>query len=148
MEIQGYGLDYEYNWYIYGPYSPDLARDMYSLHEVGIDSNRSPQIEEWLRKLEDPSIKQRDYSHYLPSNDNVLDQFLQFRKEAFALSTQLKHEDILEILASILYLNKNLSIRDPNRLLTELLNRKEKFTSYSKFIEQSIRFLFEKSLLD
>ena len=32
-QVIGVNLGYQYSWYIMGPYSPDLAKDYYTLHE-------------------------------------------------------------------------------------------------------------------
>lgn len=40
-QAAGVPLRYRYNWYVMGPYSPDLTRDYYALHEQPQDSPES-----------------------------------------------------------------------------------------------------------
>ena len=35
----GVPLGYRYNWYVMGPYSPDLTRDYYALHEASYEGD-------------------------------------------------------------------------------------------------------------
>ena len=38
-QAAGVPLRYRYNWYVMGPYSPDLTRDYYALHEQPEEGN-------------------------------------------------------------------------------------------------------------
>ncbi len=40
-QAAGIPLRYRYNWYVMGPYSPDLARDYYALHEQPEGNNET-----------------------------------------------------------------------------------------------------------
>lgn len=46
--LQAFGLymDYNFSWYMYGPYSPELARDGFALKDLGISPTYEIPIEE------------------------------------------------------------------------------------------------------
>ena len=48
-QVIGVNLGYQYSWYIMGPYSPDLAKDYYTLHEYP-HSRRQEIAERTLRE--------------------------------------------------------------------------------------------------
>lgn len=84
-QLTGVDLGYRFGWYLYGPYSPELTRDYYSLASATNDSA----LEQWTL------------------NDNVkcrLQQLASIMEPPVNLQSVLTVEDWLELLASYHYL--------------------------------------------
>ncbi len=87
-------LDYYFNWYIRGPYSPDLAKDLYNINELW-SKNRA-----FLKKLIERHIQNKSIDEVVNSINNFESTF----KEKF------RHEwnpEDLEILASLIFIESN-----------------------------------------
>jgi len=87
-------LDYSFNWYIRGPYSPDLARDLFNINKLW-SNNRL-----FLRKLIDKNAHNGLIDHVV----NIIKDFESSFKEKF--DREWNPED-LEILASLIFIENN-----------------------------------------
>lgn len=87
--IQEFGVDQEfyYNWYLQGPYSPQLTRTIYDVLEIGI----KPKI--------------------IDINENTKSMLDKFEK---AIGDDYKSVDALELLASLQYLRKTMLKKSKN----------------------------------
>jgi uncharacterized protein YwgA len=105
----GVHLGYRYNWYLRGPYSPDLTRDAFALgtsQSSGFDETAG-----W--HLDDPSI-----------------QRLKKIGPLWESQPKEKRARWLELLASVLFLKQTHDGRDKDALgLRQILERNEKFFS-------------------
>ncbi|MHA1369777.1 MAG: hypothetical protein ACTSRA_08710, partial [Promethearchaeota archaeon] len=92
-ELLGLDLDYTYNWYKYGPYSPSLADDayllQYKLEIKGASTIGIPKTSEFLSQQRQEAIQKVN---------ELIDELLKFKND-------LSEEDLLEFAASIVYLN-------------------------------------------
>lgn len=86
-QAAGVPLRYRYNWYVMGPYSPDLTRDYYALHEQpqeDLETGRSMALREPFAS----TIERLSPAMGVPSD------------------VQLNQSEWLELLASVHYLRK------------------------------------------
>lgn len=111
-------LGYQFNWYLYGPYSPQLAEDAYQINING----------DYLES------ETHGYSFSSKSKD-ILRKF----KSLFA--DRKTDETWLEIVSSLLFLKKYYHYSDHETLLKQLLNRKPKFRRQKEIVEEAILFL-------
>lgn len=110
-QLTGVDLGYRFGWYLYGPYSPELTRDYYSLATLHND----PTPEQW--KLND-NVKER------------LQQILPLMEPPVNLKSVLTIEDWLELVASYHYL-RSISRLPHEQVDQEFLNaRKQRLIPY------------------
>ncbi len=113
----GMKYDYNYGWYLHGPYSPTLANDIYE-----IESNRkyyNEQIEEYI--FREKPLK-------------IINQFKKLFEE--------KKEDAnwLELVASIIFLKKHYEF-EGNDLKSLLFKRKPKFSSQPELVQEAFQLI-------
>lgn len=94
-EAAGAKLGYDYNWYVYGPYSPRLANDYYRLSEAILDDEIQAGTEaennQNIPKLKDSILEK------LQSVAKIIEKPAGF---------DLAQEDWLELTSSLHYLQK------------------------------------------
>jgi uncharacterized protein YwgA len=117
-QAAGIHLGYRYNWYLRGPYSPDLTRDAFYL-----SANQESASEEIAgSKLDDESIRRL----------NRIEQL-------WAAKTAPERPRWLELLSSVLFLKRSYDGRDKDAAgLKRILEQNEKF-----FSEDEIRLAIE-----
>jgi hypothetical protein len=81
------GLNYTYNWYVHGPYSPDLAKDLYE----------SQSILQLIKRREIPPIDDEN-------DERILGIFQKLRTDLESLPPSGDIHSKLELFASILFL--------------------------------------------
>ncbi|MBN2153347.1 MAG: hypothetical protein JW839_17975 [Candidatus Lokiarchaeota archaeon] len=111
-------LGYDFNWYKYGPYSPDLTRDAYSLQAMDAAA-----------RLPIPLLAPEKIARL---KDLVA--------EINGQSTSLGRIDLLELCASIIYLGRQFRYSDA-ALKHILLNRKPKFEQSASTIDATLSIL-------
>ena len=94
-EAAGAKLGYDYNWYVYGPYSPRLANDYYRLSEAILD-NEIPSGNEAANNQNIPKLKE-SILEKLQSLAPIIEKPVGF---------DLAQEDWLELTSSLHYLQK------------------------------------------
>jgi uncharacterized protein YwgA len=111
----GVHLGYRYNWYLRGPYSPDLTRDAFELKSKQ-DSNLGETLG-W--NLDGPSI-----------------QRLKKIKPLLEAESQSQRPRRLELLASVLFLKQSYDGRNKDAAgLREILTRNEKHFSEEEILQ-------------
>jgi hypothetical protein len=116
LTVLGCDLGYDFNWYKYGPYSPELTRDAYTLQsmhsdEVGTNDSQIPAA--------------------FPSRIGVLHGMLVELKAQSPLSSEA---ELLELCASLVYLARQFRYGDTT-LKHILLARKPKFAQATSSVE-------------
>ena len=87
----GLNLNYVFNWYIYGPYSPELARESYEIYSTG-----------------DPLISyENELPKLQPPEKEILKKIKNFLDEIQILSAGKDEEYWIELLSSVHYLYKH-----------------------------------------
>jgi uncharacterized protein YwgA len=141
LEILGYGLDFEYNWYIHGPYSPPLTREMYLLRDAAANPATRAQIDDWLARTEaDAAYRNELLKTYLPSSEDAIQRFIHLRDELKAFKGLLTEVELFELAGSLLYLNRHLRVALPS-LKATLFNYKEQFKESVDVVEKVIGLL-------
>ena len=112
----GMNFRYSYNWYIHGPYSPELADDAYE-----IEGNK----QYYDSEIERYSYKQKALHIIEAFNDLFGDK----RSDS----------EWLELVSSLLFLKKHYNL-DSQELASTLLKRKPKFISRKPLVYDAIRF--------
>ena len=87
-------LDFYFNWYIRGPYSPDLAKDLFNINELW-SKNRS-----FLKKI----IEKHVHNKAIDKAVDLIKVFESSFKEEF--DREWDPED-LEVLASLMFIESN-----------------------------------------
>ena len=103
MQVFGINFGYSFNWYIYGPYSPELTKDGYRLKEEKI-----------LEKV--PKLK-----FVNPELEDKFNKFLDF-------ISKKKSAKWLELLASIHFLVQLLTKKGKNEIMKIILKKQTHFT--------------------
>ena len=114
-QAAGANLGYDYNWYVHGPYSPDLANDYYGLSEA-IFMNKIPPVPDKDDTGDDPATKLRDsYVAILESLTDIIEKPTTFH---------LPQEDWLELASSLHFLQtkKKMNLEEAREVI-----QKEKF---------------------
>jgi len=86
----GLNLNYTFNWYIYGPYSPELTREAFEIYSIGDPLS--------LFKEELPKLKRNE--------KKILCKVKTFLEEVDKLSRNKEQEYWIELLSSVHYLYK------------------------------------------
>jgi hypothetical protein len=108
-QAAGIHLGYRYNWYLRGPYSPDLTRDAFDLKAKS--ESASDEIEG--SKLDDESILR-----------------LNRIRPSWASRPEAERPRWLELLASVLFLKRSYDGRNKDTAgLKQILERNEKYFS-------------------
>jgi len=113
----GLGFNYNYTWYIHGPYSPALADDAYEL------ANN--------REYYDEEIKNYRFKKAAQGIINKFNRLFADRKD---------DEEWLELIASLLFLREN--YRQHGEDLANLLIRKKaKFARKENLVKKAVKFI-------
>lgn len=124
LQYSGISLGYRFNWYIRGPYSPDLTSTIFEVNE-------------------NPSIYSESKSIRFKDQEGIERKIKKFSK---ALGDNSQNPEFLEILASVAYLNEN----DPaysdinGNLKTRLLQLKpfvKDFSDFDQLYDSAIKSL-------
>ena len=129
----GLNLNYAFNWYIYGPYSPDLARESFEIYSFG-----DPLI---LYKKDLPELQNRE--------KEILEKIKNFLTEIDTLSINKGEEYWIELLSSVHYLYKHAypKVNSPDEAWKILNNIKpRKFSKQD--LEKAWNFLNKYGLLN
>ncbi len=120
LQELGLDLNYNFNWYIYGPYSPSLTEDAFEL-------------------------KQNEKTYREESDEFNLSDHAQKIIERYNSIFGAKKEDSvwLELIASLLFLRKFYSKTNYDDLKAFLLEKKPKFESNPSLVNDAINFLKE-----
>ncbi len=122
QSLSGVDLGYRFNWYLHGPYSPELARDYYQLAEA---------IEFGDKEYENHSLRDSVRGKL----DRIRSLFVVPRK------VQLQQSDWLELLASWHYL-RSISKYDKDKALKTITRTKCHLAQYVEAAEEALQ-LFE-----
>lgn len=116
---QGFGFhfDYNYEWYLYGPYSSKLSQDFYNVKNT--------------YNLEEASFKSKDL-------ENKFINALNFFKEV------KPNRHTIELLATIIFSNKELKLNE-KQTLSSIRERKPYFSE--KEVKDAWNLLTEKKLI-
>lgn len=117
-QVIGVNLGYQYSWYIMGPYSPDLAKDYYTLHEYP----HSERKEIAQRALRDP------FASALTKIKEVM---------SIPQGVTLTRRQWLELLASVHYLRKFGKLDEANTQ-QRLAGEKPDLSPFAKQASQSL----------
>jgi uncharacterized protein YwgA len=119
LHEMGLKSSYSYNWYLHGPYSPDLAEDAYE-----IESNKS---------YYDQAVS--DYK--FKDNAKII---IQNFKDVFQGK---ENNDVwLELICSLLFLKRYYK-QDDAKLRSMLLSRKPQFKNNPSIVDKAISFINE-----
>lgn len=118
LQEKGVSLGYDYNWYIRGPYSPQLAEDLFNISEELFNQNKGLVFinnQEVIQQIKNTHAILNDYSN---------------------------NPYFLEILASLIYIQKNPSAKSKgkNELKQILLTKKpmlKDFPKYDEYVDQA-----------
>lgn len=117
LREMGVKIRYTYNWYIHGPYSPQLADDAY---EIQFNQGyHNDEIEGYCFKGE---VKE------------IIERFKKLFKD------REKDDEWLELIGSLLFL-RNYHDLDDEKLKTLLLTRKEKFSKKPELVDEAIQII-------
>lgn len=119
-QAAGVNLGYYYHWYLYGPYSPSLTRDEYTIYtdiSAGLDEsegwNLDDESTDRLKKLQD-LIPKGEKAHVRRELELLASvHFLINRR-------QVRQNDAREIAATLGRFNKDFSEEDVQKALREL----------------------------
>lgn len=112
MQNFGLSLGYGYSWYVKGPYSPDLAKTLFNIT---------------------PTVFAESGGFVYKDNEKIIEKIATFKN---ILEGEFHNYLFLEILASIVFIQKSISIDGDNRdekLKLELLKLKPKLGENSEF---------------
>lgn len=119
LHEMGMNFRYSYNWYIHGPYSPELAEDAYE-----IAANK---------KYYDDEIAEYRYKE---KANGIIARF----KELFI--NKLDDDEWLELVSSLLFLKNNYKLgSDSIKLKNLLIERKPKFESKKSLVTKAIQLI-------
>jgi hypothetical protein len=125
-QAAGVHLGYRYNWYLRGPYSPDLTRDAFALHAQ--DTSESDETAGW--RLDTASLQK-------------LDKIIPLWRDL----PEGERPRRLELLASVLFLTRSYDGRNKNAAgLREILERNDKHFSEEE-VRQALKELARHDLL-
>lgn len=108
LQALGTDLGYSYNWYVRGPYSPDLTTYMYEKLDV---------------------LTSEDYSMYEMAED-VIDKIESVNSLDDSRPSGLTESSWYELLASLLYINNNKEswkVTNSEELFSKLIQHKPKY---------------------
>ncbi len=118
LREMGMNFRYSYNWYIHGPYSPQLADDVYE-----VENNK---------EYYDDEIAGYNYK---AKATGTIARF----KELF--ESRLKDDAWLELVSSLLFLKKHYPTLDEKKLRENLLQRKANFREKAELVEEAIQLI-------
>ncbi len=117
LQEMGINFRYNYNWYLYGPYSPMLADDAFEL-EVN-------------KPFYDNEIEKYAYKE---DTRAVMDNFKALFKD------RIENAQWLELISSLLFLKKHYNVRN-SALKQLLLTRKAKFLTNPELVDSAMKFI-------
>lgn len=109
MQNYGLSLGYGYSWYVKGPYSPELTKTLFNIT---------------------PQISAESANFVFDDNDSIIEKVTNFKS---LLNDQIRNPLFLEILASIIFIQKSSQIRDNTSVKKELLRLKPKLEENPAF---------------
>lgn len=109
--LQNYGLSlgYGYSWYVKGPYSSELAKTLFNIT---------------------PQVTAESASFVFHENDLILRKLTEFKS---ILSHEIRNPLFLEVLASIVFIQKSLRLLENTQVKNELLKLKPKLKENPDF---------------
>ncbi len=145
LKTLGYDMKFHFNWYLKGPYSPQLADQGYSLQNAFSSPVLEGKILKWLNEIQ----SKQDYLNLmkgllLPRSDLPLDKFKQLKADL--KTVELKEVDSMEIAASLIYIYESFHYSERETIIGFLLREKPMFEPYRKQIDQ-IAFTLSKHKL-
>lgn len=109
MQNYGLSLGYGYSWYVKGPYSPELTKTLFNIT---------------------PQISAESANFVFNNNDIIIKKVADFKS---LLNDEIKNPLFLEILASIIFIQKSSQLKDNTSIKEELLRLKPKLGKNPEF---------------
>ena len=118
-QVIGVNLGYQYSWYLMGPYSRDLTKDYYTLHEYPIEDR----LEIAQRTIQEP------FASALEKIKKVM---------SIPEGVELTRRQWLELLASVHYLSRFGKLDETNTK-QRLVHEKPQLSSYANWAAISLK---------